>query len=236
MSSSISRRGVAAIAAATFALFVALATASQAGAARYYACVKKNGSAHIYTKKPRCRRGEKRLSWNNIGPSGPAGRNGRNGTNGKNGTNGATGATGAKGETGAPGGFFGVLPAGKMMTGTYASQGDVVGEQYRTAVSFLLSLPAAPTGEHIHYIEVGEAVPAGCGGTVAAPVALPGNLCIFEGRSTGNGANRGEVNPVNDEAPNKSMPVFGFGVYATCETLTPPTVICVNEGTWAVTA
>jgi hypothetical protein len=227
MSTSITGRGIALLAAATFSLFAALATASQAGAATYYACVKKNGSAHVYTKKPRCRRGEKRLSWNSIGP---AGRNGRNGTNGKNGTNGANGATGSKGESGAPGGFFGVLPSGKMMTGTYASQGDVAGQQYRTAVSFLLSLPAAPTGEHIHYIKSGEAVPPGCGGTVAAPVALPGNLCIFEGHSIGNSANRGEVNPVNDEA-NLSMPVFGFGIYATCETLE-----CVNEGTWAVTA
>jgi hypothetical protein len=228
MSTSITRRGVAVLAAAAFSLFAALATASQAGAATYYACVKKNGSAHVYTKKPRCRRGEKRLSWNSIGP---AGRNGRNGTNGKNGTNGANGATGAKGETGAPGGFFGVLPAGKMMSGTYAAEGDVAGQQYRTAVSFLLSLPAAPTGEHIHYIEVGEAVPPGCGGTVAAPVALPGNLCIFEGVSIGNDANRGEVNPINDEAPNFSMPVFGFGVYSSCET-----VPCFTEGTWAVTA
>jgi hypothetical protein len=228
MSTSITRRGTALFAAATLSLFAALATASQAGAATYYACVKKNGSAHIYTKKPKCKKGESKLSWNNVGP---AGTNGANGASGKNGTNGANGAMGAKGETGAPGGFFGVLPSGKMMSGTYASQGSVAGQQYRTAVSFLLSLPVAPTGEHIHYIEVAEAVPPGCGGTVAAPVALPGNLCIFEGHSIGNNANRGEVNPVDDAAPNLSMPVFGFGVYATCET-----VACVNEGTWAVTA
>jgi hypothetical protein len=228
MSPSITRRGVALLPAATFTLFAALATTSQAGAARYYACVKGNGSAHVYAKKPRCRHGEKLLSWNIIGP---AGRNGRRGTNGENGANGTNGRNGADGEAGAPGGFFGVLPSGEMMTGTYASQGDRVGRQYRTAVSFLLSLPVAPTGEHIHYIKVGEPVPPGCGGTVAAPVALPGNLCIFEGVSVGNEANRGEVNPINDEAPNISMPVFGFGVYATCEVLE-----CVDEGSWAVTA
>jgi hypothetical protein len=231
MSTSITRRGVAVLAAATFALFAALATASQAGAATYYACVKKNGSAHIYTKKPKCKRGESKISWNSVGPAGRNGSNGLNGASGKSGTNGTNGTNGAKGETGAPGGFFGVLPSGKMMSGTYAAEGDVAGQQYRTAVSFLLSLPAAPTGEHIHYIEVGEAVPPGCGGTVAAPVALPGNLCIFEGVSIGNGANRGEVNPINDEAPNFSMPVFGFGVYSSCET-----VACLTEGTWAVTA
>jgi hypothetical protein len=228
MSTSISRRGVAVLAAATFSLFAALATASQAGATTYYACVKKNGSAHVYTKKPRCKRGEKRLAWNSVGP---AGKNGRNGTNGKNGANGTNGTNGAKGETGAPGGFFGVLPSGKTMSGTYAAQG-AAGEQYRTSVSFLLSLPVAPNASQIHYIKVGEAVPTGCSGTVAAPAASPGNLCIFEGvASAGNDANRGEVNPINDEAPNFSMPVFGFGVYGTCTTGS-----CVIEGTWAVTA
>src|SRR6478609_9585228 len=117
MSPSIAWRGVAVLAAATFTLFAALATASQAGAATYYACVKRNGAAHVYTKKPRCRRGEKLLSWNNVRPAG------RNGTNGENGTNGTNGTKGADGETGAPGGFFGVLPSGEMMTGTYALQG-----------------------------------------------------------------------------------------------------------------
>jgi hypothetical protein len=187
--------------------------------------VKKHGAAHIYTKKPKCKKGEGKLSWNNVGPAGKKGGDGENGTNGRNGT------SGAYGETGAPGGFFGVLPSGEMMTGTYASQGDRVGHQYRTAVSFLLSLPVAPTGEHIHYIKVGEPVPPGCGGTVESPVALPGNLCIFEGVSVGNEANRGEVNPIDDAAPNISMPVFGFGVYASCEA-----IACFNEGAWAVTA
>jgi hypothetical protein len=50
-----------------------LATASQAGAAKYYACIKKNGSARIYTKTLKCKPGESKVSWNNVGP---AGRNG----------------------------------------------------------------------------------------------------------------------------------------------------------------
>ncbi|HSS39103.1 MAG TPA: hypothetical protein VLT58_10070 [Polyangia bacterium] len=118
------------------------------------------------------------------------------------------------------------------MSGTYAAQGNVNGDQFRTGVSFLLTLPTAPNASQIHYIKVGEAVPAGCSGTVAAPAASAGNLCIFEGVATvGVGENRGEVNPINDEAPNMSMPVFGFGVFATCTTAP-----CVVEGSWAVTA
>jgi hypothetical protein len=225
MSTSITGRAVGLLAALAVSLLAAFATASHAGAATYYACVKKHGAAHIYTKKPKCKKGEGRLSWDNVGPAGKKGSRGVSGENGTNGTNGAVGATGA------PGGFSGVLPSGEMMTGTYATQGSRLTRQYRTAVSFLLSLPVAPTGEQIHYIKIGEPVPQGCGGTVESPVALPGNLCIFEGLSVGNTANRGEVNPVNDEAPNLSMPVFGFGVYATCEVLE-----CVDEGTWAVTA
>jgi hypothetical protein len=228
MSRSITRRGSMIAAAAAIALLMALATAAEAGATTYYACVKKNGSAHVFTKKPKCKRGEKRLSWNNTGPAGRNGSNGLNGANGKNGTNGSNGSNGSNG---APGGFFGVLPSGKSMSGTYAAEGNVSGQQYRTAVSFLLSLPTAPNEKQIHYIEEGQAVPSGCSGNVAAPAAAPGNLCIFEGVSIGNEANRGEVNPINDEAPNFSMPVFGFGVYSSCET-----VPCVDEGTWAVTA
>jgi hypothetical protein len=94
MSTSITRRGVTIGATAIIALLVALAVASQATAATYYACVKKNGSAHIYTKKPKCKKGESKLSWNNVGP---AGRNGTNGANGKNGTNGTNGANGTNG-------------------------------------------------------------------------------------------------------------------------------------------
>src|SRR5437899_2370455 len=88
--------------AATACLAALLIVVPQAQATTYYACVKKGGSAHIFTKKPKCKRGESKLSWNNVGPKGINGTNGLNGTNGTN---------GAKGEAGAPGGFFGVLPS-----------------------------------------------------------------------------------------------------------------------------
>jgi hypothetical protein len=94
MSTAITRRGTPLVAAAIISLLAMLAMAPQAGATTYYACVKKNGAAHIYTKKPKCRRGESKLSWNSRGP---AGRNGKNGANGANGKNGASGANGANG-------------------------------------------------------------------------------------------------------------------------------------------
>lgn len=94
MSTSVTRRGTALLVAATISLLAALATASQAGAATYYACVKKNGSAHIYLKKPKCKKGESKLSWNNVAP---AGKNGANGANGPNGKEGAQGPIGPQG-------------------------------------------------------------------------------------------------------------------------------------------
>jgi hypothetical protein len=97
MSTLITRRAAVALAAAGALLTGALAVAPQAGATTYYACVKASGNARIYTKKPKCKKHETKLSWNSSGPAGANGANGKNGTNGTNGTNGANGANGAVG-------------------------------------------------------------------------------------------------------------------------------------------
>jgi len=134
MPTSIIQRGTPLIAALTVSLFAALATASQAGAATYYACVKKNGSAHVYAKKPKCKRGESKLSWNNVGPAGRNGVNGVNGVNGKNGNNGVNGANGATG-------FTSVLPTGATEVGTWA--GQTTASSY-IPISFNIPLASKP--------------------------------------------------------------------------------------------
>jgi hypothetical protein len=91
MSSTINRRATIVSVACAALLFGVLATAPATRAATLYACVKKNGNAHIYTKKPRCRKGEKRLSW---GSSGPAGKDGAQGAKGESGPAGDAGAGG----------------------------------------------------------------------------------------------------------------------------------------------
>ncbi len=83
-------RGALAIAVAS-TLLIGMLAASRAQASTLYACVKKNGSAHIFRRKPRCRKGESRLRWNTVGPAR------------KNGLKGATGSNGASGASGAPG-------------------------------------------------------------------------------------------------------------------------------------
>jgi Collagen triple helix repeat (20 copies) len=113
MSIVVNQRSTAILCAAGTLLAASLAAAPQADAAALYACVKKNGTARIFKKKPKCRKGETKLSWNVGGPAGKNGANGSNGSNGSNGPNGKEGiagkegkegtATGARGETGAAG-------------------------------------------------------------------------------------------------------------------------------------
>jgi hypothetical protein len=83
-------RAMAVLAATGALLLAAFAAAPQAEASTLYACVQKNGAAHIYTKKPKCKKHESKLSW--ITTGGPAGKNGTNGSNGTSGTNGTNGA------------------------------------------------------------------------------------------------------------------------------------------------
>lgn len=182
------------------------------GSGVFHACYKKKkGTLRLVSSTSKCKKkSEKGVSWNQKG------------------TAGANGAAGAKGDSGPAGPFPDPLQSGKTLRGTYAIQSNVNGAQYRQGVSFGFSLSAAPTP---HFIKVGDPVPSGCSGSVSAPDASPGHLCIFEGVQAGNTANRGEVNPVNDDAPDSTAPKFGFGVYSSCST-SP----CNSEGTWAVTA
>lgn len=109
MTTPIRRRAMLAAAAAGTLMAGGLAVVPQASAATLYACVKKNGSAHIYAKKPKCKKGESKLSWNSAGPAGK---------NGTNGTNGAAGAGGAAGQPQKAVAFTGSLGAEILSTVT----------------------------------------------------------------------------------------------------------------------
>jgi hypothetical protein len=179
MSTSVTRRGIALLAAATISLFAALATASQAGAATYYACVKKNGSAHVFAKKPKCKKGESKLSWNNVGPAGKNGANGANGANGKNGANGTNGTNGAKGEdltTQTP------LASGQSESGAFAiGTSGATGGFVSTGISFAQPL-AAPIA-NAHVIDNPPATTStNCPGKGQA---ARGFVCIYEAENSG---------------------------------------------------
>jgi uncharacterized low-complexity protein len=91
--------------AATGALLLAvLAAAPQAEASTLFACVKKkSATARIFTKKPKCKRGETKLSWNSQGVPGSSGLKGPSGANGKDGAGGKEGKEGKLGPTGPAG-------------------------------------------------------------------------------------------------------------------------------------
>jgi hypothetical protein len=88
--------------AATLAVFLAAGGVAWAasGISRntIHGCYKKRGGALRIAGH--CRRNEKGVSWNRVGPSGPRGSTGKTG---KTGATGATGAAGGQGATGLPG-------------------------------------------------------------------------------------------------------------------------------------
>jgi hypothetical protein len=89
-------RARALIASAVAALAAALLLApAGAQAATLKACVnKKSGAVRLISGKKKCRKSEKKISWNTKGVAGTNGTNGTNGANGINGTNGTNGAPG----------------------------------------------------------------------------------------------------------------------------------------------
>jgi hypothetical protein len=91
---------------AAVALCAALST--DAGAAKLvgkdgkvYACYKakgkSKGAVRLVAKKGKCKRGEKKISWNVGGPAGEAGQGGESGSSGESGAAGEAGSAGVKG-------------------------------------------------------------------------------------------------------------------------------------------
>ncbi len=146
---------------------------------------------------------------------------------GAHGTNGTNGATGPAGPTGAPGatGFTSTLPTGKTELGTWGgNMGASTSSPYYIAISFNIPLAAAPA---INVIAVGGASTAACPGTVGAPAAASGNICIYEAHLSA-GTTMFTFNPNVDGGG------AGFGVYGGILALSTPAT-GFAYGTWAVT-
>jgi hypothetical protein len=96
-----------------FALCVACSPASakpraiSAGVHTVQACAvkagKQRGSLRLISAGKRCKRGERRIVWNVLGPPGPQGATGITGSSGEKGSPGNAGADGAEGKRGAEG-------------------------------------------------------------------------------------------------------------------------------------
>jgi hypothetical protein len=103
-------------------------------------------------------------------------------------------------------------PAQPLYRGTLMIGGVAAGvASFTTSVSFGATFSAAPT---VHYIKLGDAIPAGCSGSAAAPNAAAGQLCVFESEAGGPLAtNRGTCRAGNAFCSNTADP-WGFGAYA----------------------
>jgi hypothetical protein len=83
----------------------------------------------------------------------------------------------------------GIVPGGNLPSGStirgFWGQGftaDAAGEFAETYIAFGWTLASAPTA---HFMALGSAPTAACPGSSTNPLALPGNLCVYED-NTGN--------------------------------------------------
>jgi hypothetical protein len=99
---------------------------ASAGAASIYACVNKHsGSARIVSSKTKCKKTERRVSWNTTGAPGPAGKTG------------ATGAAGTPGSNGVGADYGGMALGPTPLAPT--TTGDLVVSKTIPAGSYLVS-------------------------------------------------------------------------------------------------
>jgi Collagen triple helix repeat (20 copies) len=179
------------------------------------------------------------------GPAGPAGAKGdagskgdtgAPGTSGSNGSNGAPGAQGAPGANGLTG-FTATLPPGETETGVWGVPNDHPAPESLSFVQISFPIPLAQEGEAILLNELeteGSATNAdGCTGTVKAPIAPPGKLCIYTQEEAHEGTFAGEVRFAGTEEEFvRTGTQISFFSGAEGEN---PNVLRGN-GSWAVTA
>ena len=198
-----------------------------------------------------------------AGPQGPAGAQGAPGANGSSGTVGATGPkgpTGAAGVTG-PGGTTGptgspwtvggTLPEGASETGIWSlgpfeNVATYPGEftNVPVALSFPIPLAAEMAFSQAHLIlkngkeftTGGEVTSTECTGTVKAPKAKPGNLCVYLATTaTPESGAKALINPESAFQNSTGEEKIGItGITLQVFTLNQNGVLAA--GTWAVTA
>jgi hypothetical protein len=157
------------------------------------------------------------------------GAKGASGARGPQGVQGIAGATGAKGDQGVPGPLLQTVPHGLTIRGAWGLELPVPASSTFAAafVSYPLALPAAPTGA---VFSADGLAKTHCPGTVGAPAADPGYLCVYRGNSFNVGATPFIGNPENGVRTATS--VYGFNVE---DSLTAGG-ITLDEGTYAYTA
>jgi hypothetical protein len=160
-----------------------------------------------------CHHNEKRVTWAARGPRG------------------ARGARGARGVKGAPGPITGIAPSGLTQRGAFALvSSSEPGSTVESSISFPLTLSAAPT---VAEVVLGATSDPHCTGTIAAPTAASGYLCLYI-RQTFNDSNGSGQGPLDVEDPNLINGAATYG--ATLSYSVTSTGESDAIGAWAVTA
>jgi len=194
-----------------------------------------------------------RTTLKTRGPAGPAGAVGAAGAAGATGATGATGASGSAGPEGktgpegpegkqgkqGPPGPEGVcstehctLPSNTTETGVWTSS-PALKEQVAQLMPISFPVPLA-TGASVAFnlIPYEASSTTECPGTLAAPSAAPGNLCVYEGEPAGGPTSVGEYDPENGRS-NEGVGTTGVILKA----IEPEAKVgWLVRGDWAVTA
>jgi hypothetical protein len=180
-----------------------------------------------------------------AGATGPAGAAGAKGETGSAGTTGATGTEGKPGKEGKEGksGYTETLPSGKTETGTwtvFVAASAPASPASEESISF--PIPLAGAGEEKAFVfnaeqtEKNEFGTSGCTGSVVAPTAPKGVLCVYTAAEALLGAGGG----LEAREPPGEFSGYGkSGAFLTGFSLSgSPTEPAHAEahGTWAVTA
>ena len=179
-------------------------------------CVKKRGG--VVLRDAACRARETALDTAALGLVGSRGEKGDKGD------------PGDKGDTGAPGPFPTTnLPSGATLRGAFQVAGTdtpAVAGAAASAISFVFPLAETPEP---HLVPEGGPAVAECPGSVSAPEALPGHVCVYVGNAA-NASSISILDPVTGIGPGASR--FGITISATGSFDSNYFL----SGTWAVTA
>jgi Collagen triple helix repeat (20 copies) len=156
-----------------------------------------------------------------AGQNGAAGQKGATGATGPTGLTGLTGPTGPTGPAGSGGSGGGPVPSGTTITGTWALSG---GANATSAISFPAPMSDDFSSTETSYQSESDFA-TNCPGSVAAPTANPGHLCVYEVWNEGPAFIQ-IYNPTNDTPGASKM---GAVLYSGASST-------YAYGTWAVNA
>jgi hypothetical protein len=156
---------------------------------------------------------------------------GNRGPRGIVGARGDQGPKGDKGDSGPAGPLLQALPSGKTLTGAFGGASSVPpGVSESAQASFSYPVPLA-TNPAVNRIQVGGGSTANCPGSLLAPKAAPGNLCLYLADDV-IGASSTGLNSYGVDGGSD----YKFGGVAYIDSSCTPPCFTSFSGTWAVTA